>query len=77
MVRQGISGDLSEKRQWYETLDVDQTATMEEIKAAYRTKIKQYHPDRVENLAPELKALAQNRTQEINTAYEIARRLRQ
>ncbi len=31
--------------------------------------IKQYHPDKIASMAPELQALAEKRTQEINAAY--------
>ena len=61
---------------WYKVLDVPVTATMEEIQKAYRRKIMQYHPDRVEALGPEFKKLAESRTREINRAYETARRAR-
>src|SRR4051794_6137235 len=46
---------------WYETLEVDTSSTIEEIKKAYRRKILQYHPDRLCGLAPELRQLAEAR----------------
>jgi DnaJ-domain-containing protein 1 len=57
---------------WYQVLEVPQTATIDEISAAYRRKIMQYHPDRVETLGAEFKQLAETRTRELNRAYEIA-----
>jgi DnaJ-domain-containing protein 1 len=60
---------------WYQVLEVPQTATIEEIRVAYRRKIMQYHPDRVEALGPEFKHIAESRTREINRAYEIGCRL--
>ncbi len=55
---------------WYEVLDVSRDATQDEIKSAYRQKIKQYHPDKVSGLGEKLKALAETETQKLNAAKE-------
>ena len=34
------------KRDYYEVLEVDKTATLDVIKKAYRKLARQYHPDR-------------------------------
>ena len=57
---------------WHEVLNVDPAASMEEIHAAYRRLISQYHPDKVEHLGPELKELAARKSQEITVAYQAA-----
>ena len=44
-------------------------ASEEEIKRAYQDKMRQYHPDRVASAAPEIQALAEKRSKEINAAY--------
>lgn len=62
--------------EWFQILEVSQGATLIEIHDAYRKKMMQYHPDRVETLGPEFKELAEARTREINRAYEVGRRLR-
>lgn len=50
----------------YETLGVSRSATQEEIKKAYRTLAKKYHPD----LHPDDKVCAE-KMNEINQAYDI------
>ena len=57
---------------WYEVLKVAPSASADEIKAAYRKQMEQYHPDRVAHLGEELRNLAEDRTKEINAAYDQA-----
>lgn len=51
---------------FYKILEVNPLATQEEIKAAYRTKAFQYHPDRNPNDCE-----AENKFKQINAAYEV------
>jgi len=67
--------DVAQAR-WFEVLEVDEGATLEEISAAYKRRISQYHPDKVQQLGPELVALAEARARAINAAYDVAMRLR-
>ena len=53
-------------------LGVSPAATADEIKEAYRAKMKQSHPDRVHSLAPAFRALAEAETKKLNAAYEEA-----
>lgn len=55
----------------YDVLEVIPTASAETIHAAYRSLIARYHPDKVATLGPELQAVANARTKEINFAYDI------
>ena len=57
----------------WEVLEVQPGASPEEIRLAYQVKIRQYHPDKVANLGPELRELAERHTKEINAAYETLR----
>jgi DnaJ-domain-containing protein 1 len=50
-------------------LGVSPQATLQEIRHAYQTLVQQYHPDKVADMGPELRDLAERRTQEINAAY--------
>jgi DnaJ like chaperone protein len=58
------------RRPWYDVLKVPPTAGAEEIKASYRRLIAQYHPDKVATLAPEFRALAEEKSKELNAAYD-------
>jgi DnaJ like chaperone protein len=49
---------------------------MDEIKAAYRTMAKQYHPDRVSHLGKEFADLANEKFSLINRAYNEIRKRR-
>jgi hypothetical protein len=55
----------------YDVLEVIPTASAETIHAAYRSLVLRYHPDKVAALGPELQAVANARTKEINFAYDI------
>lgn len=52
---------------FYEILGVSKNASQEEIRNAYKTLVKKYHPD----LYQGDKAFAEKKTQEINEAYDI------
>jgi DnaJ-domain-containing protein 1 len=52
-------------------LGVSASASATEIKKAYHAKISQWHPDRLEGMAPELKKIATEKLAQINAAYEV------
>lgn len=58
----------------YVELQVARDATEPQIKAAYRSMMGQYHPDRVAHLAPEIQSFAKRKAQAINRAYDTLRR---
>ncbi len=57
---------MADKRDYYEVLGVSKTATDEELKKAYRSMAKKYHPD----LHPD-DAEAEAKFKEVNEAYEV------
>jgi DnaJ-domain-containing protein 1 len=63
---------IAEPRPWWEVLEISERSTFEDVKAAYRTKIKECHPDKVMGLAREFQELADRKTKEINLAFRQA-----
>jgi DnaJ-class molecular chaperone len=59
---------------WFEVLGVTPTASIDEIKAAYRERARQYHPDRVQGLGFELRQIAEQKMKQLNAAYDSALR---
>jgi DnaJ-domain-containing protein 1 len=57
---------------WFAVLGLSPTATVDEVREAYRAKIKQTHPDRVQDMAPTIRKLAESETQRLNEAYQEA-----
>jgi len=55
----------------YKILEVEPKASIEEIKKAYKAKVKQYHPDLVQNLGREIQELANRKLLEINYAFNL------
>ena len=53
----------------YEVLGVTRSASSDAIKAAYRTRMKEYHPDKVAHLGEELQNLALEKSRDIQRAY--------
>lgn len=54
----------------YKILEIDKTATNDEIKKAYRTMAKKYHPDKVIHLGAEHQKGAEEKFKQVQDAYE-------
>jgi hypothetical protein len=67
-----LSADVVGSDNCFSVLGVSPMASPDEIRDAYRAKIRQSHPDRVHGLAPAFKALAENETKKLNAAYQEA-----
>ena len=65
--------DAARVRQAYRTLNVEATATNDEVKKAYRRQMNRNHPDKIAASNPnaEIVAEAERRTREVRSAYEL------
>ncbi len=54
----------------YQVLEIEKTATDEEVKKAYRKMAIKYHPDKVAYLGEDVKKSANEKIQKVNEAYE-------
>jgi len=60
----------------YKALEIEPTATDEEIKKAYRRMAMKYHPDKVHTLGEDVKKSATEKFRSINEAYESLKKNR-
>ena len=63
--------------QWaYQLLQIDETATNEEVKKAYRRMAMKYHPDKVASLGEGVRQSATEKFKEVGKAYESIKQSR-
>ena len=55
----------------YAILEIDRSASNDAIKAAYRARMGEYHPDKVAHLGEALQEVAHEKSQEIQRAYQL------
>lgn len=55
-------------------LQLDRPFTTDQLRAAYRQRMSQYHPDKVSKLGIELQELAETKSKEINRAFDLLAR---
>jgi len=64
-------------RDWaYKSLEIEPSATTDDIKKAYRRMAMKYHPDKVNDLGEEIKKSATEKFRSINEAYESLKKQR-
>lgn len=61
---------VKDKTAAYKILEVETTASEEEVKKAYRKMAIKYHPDKVHHLGPEFQKDANDKFKKISVAYE-------
>lgn len=66
--------EQAEERSPHEILGVSEDATSEQIRAAFKRKMLENHPDRTGGLDEEFRKLAEKRMKEINSAYDMLRK---
>lgn len=55
-------------------LQLNRPFTTDELCAAHRQRMSQYHPDKVSSLGPEFRELAERKSKEINRAFDLLAR---
>jgi DnaJ-domain-containing protein 1 len=68
----GATAEIESDEDWIRILGVSESATVEQVKKAYKMLIKQNHPDRVQGMSQAFKKLAEVETKKINAAYRQA-----
>jgi DnaJ-domain-containing protein 1 len=64
--------DSNALKEWHLVLQVERSATLEQVKDAYRRRMLEYHPDKVARLGLDLRMLAEKKSKEINAAFKQA-----
>ena len=54
----------------YRILEIDRSASKQEVKKAYRKMANKYHPDKVSHLGKEMQDLAEEKFKAVNDAYQ-------
>ena len=55
----------------YAVLEISESATDDEVRAAYKRMVVKHHPDRVASLGDDIRAAAEKKMREINEAKEL------
>ncbi|MFI5220369.1 MAG: TerB family tellurite resistance protein [Bacteroidia bacterium] len=67
---------VKDKKAAYKILEIESSATDDELKKAYRRMAVKYHPDKVHHLGPDFRKDAEDKFKKINEAYETIKKER-
>ena len=71
-LRQSGPNEICQDLSWFAILGLSRTATIEEVRKAYKDLIKKNHPDRVHDMSLAFRDLAELETKKVNAAYRQA-----
>lgn len=60
---------VKDSNSYYKILEIDPSASDQEIKKAYRSMATRFHPDKVQHLGPDFQKMAEEKFKAINEAY--------
>ncbi len=66
--------NIDRRTECLSTLGLSDECSQREIKAAFRSLVTQYHPDKVQHLGPKLREVAEQEMKRINEAYSYLSR---
>ena len=66
----GKTLNVTEETNHFEILGLSPTASYQDVRVAFTTRLKEYHPDRVAHLGKKLQKVAEQEIKHINLAYE-------
>lgn len=61
---------VKDNQSYYKVLEIDPSASDQEIKKAYRNMAARFHPDKVQHLGTDFQKLAEDKFKAINEAYQ-------
>jgi DnaJ domain len=67
-----VPAETTEERTCFSVLGLSPSATIDDVKQAYKAQVKQNHPDRVHDMSPSFRALAEAQMKKLNAAYAEA-----